>query len=327
MINRKRKSVLDLTICFFTVFFLTAGCGAVHSNPFAEFTASLQEVESGADAALRYLDSVNRDSFIQETAEASQSTEGFEAVQRMLLSGDDRNDAAGEMDSARLFVISPRFRSGINMLNNTLVSYSQLLETLAGSRNVSQTEFEGMIKELNEEIKSAVATLQSSGSEGIGGMVSTDASQAACAYIDDKRNRNLRKVLEENQPLIVELSGSLQDTIQASVRNIRTSYDDSRIKLGRELRPDLTVGIDARKQTVAELIELNDDFVTRLRILESLNDSYRLLPKAHAELVLAMEKPGHDLTAVNELFENGARMHTLYEKRNVPCGMNLFFSR
>jgi hypothetical protein len=68
--------------------------------------------------------------------------------------------------------------------------------------------------------------------------------------------------------------------------------------------------------TITKLIELNEDFLTRFRILEALNNSYRSLPNAHTELMNAVEKPGYDLAAVKGLYENGKHMYDLYRELN-----------
>jgi len=295
---------------------LLVGCGTINPEPFGKFTTSLQEVRTGADEALKYNDTANRDRYIEETAEFSQTSGGSEAVQNLLIQGVEDEPFAWEMNNVPLFMISPQFRAGVYTLNNTLIAYSELLATLSGSDIVSQTEFDDMAKDLNASLKSAATTLQLKDSQNIVGIISAGASQAAYSYINHKRLKNLRDILEKNQPLIVELSNKLQAAIRIAVRNLRQNYDENSIRLARELRPNTSVKIEARKKTVMKLIELNEDFLTRLRILEALNNSYRSLPKAHTELMNAVEKPGYDLAAVKGLYENGKHMYDLYRELN-----------
>ncbi len=306
----------DFKLSFLVVLCLSlfVGCGTINPEPFGKFTTSLQEVRTGADEALKYNDSTNRNRFIEETAEASQTSGGSEEVQNLLIQGVEGEPFAWKMNNVPLFMISPQFRSGVYTLNSTLIAYSELLATLAGSDIVSQTEFDDMAKDLNASLKSAASTLQLKDSQEIVGIISAGASQAAYSYIDHKRRKKLRDILEENQPLIVDLSDKLQKAIRIAVRNVRQNYDENSIKLARELRPNSSVGIEARKQTATKLIELNEDFLTRLRILEALNNSYRSLPKAHTELMVAVEEPGYDLAAVKGLYENGKHMYDLYRE-------------
>ncbi len=312
--NRKINFLIGLSIYSFPLLLFLTGCGAVHSDPFAKFTASLQEVDSGADEALRYAEIADRQRLIQEAADASQNAEGFDAVQNLLISVDDRDPFTWKMDGTEELMVSLQFRWGINTLNSTIISYSEFLTALAGSGMVSETDFYGMAQELNMKIKSAAAALRLENSNEIEGIVSTGASEEARTHISHKKNEKLQKILEENQPLIVDISDRLQGAIQTAAEHLRSDYDENSIKLARDLRPDLTVSLETRKRNVAKLLDLNDEFLTRLRILETLKETYRLLPKAHAELIVAVKKPACDLTAIDELYENGKRMNALYKK-------------
>jgi hypothetical protein len=288
------------------------GCGTVNPDPFGKFTISLQKVREGADEALKINDEANRERFINETAEASQTPRGSGAVQNLLIQGVEGEPFAWEMNKVPLFMTSPQFRSGVYTLNSTLIAYAELLSTLAGSDLVSQTEFDDLAKDLNAGLKSAAATLQLENSENISGIISAAASQAAFAYINNKRQSKLHEFLEQNQTLIVEISDKLQSAIRIAVRNLRQNYDEESQNLARQLAPNTSVKFKARKTTVTKLIQLNVEFLTRLRIMEALNNSYRSLPQAHAELMIAVDKPGHDLAAVKGLYENGKHLYDLY---------------
>lgn len=306
------KLSLLLILCLL----LFAGCGAINPEPFSKLTTALQEVRTGADEALKYNDVTSRNRFIEETAEASQTSSGSEAVQNLLIQGVEGKPFAWKMNKVPLFMISPQFRSGVYTLNSTLIAYSELLATLAGSNIVSQTEFDDMAKDLNSSLKSAASTLQLKDSQEISGIISTGASQAAYAFINHKRRKKLFEILEKNQPLIIVISDKLQEAIRIAVRNLSQNYDENSIRLVRGLIPDPSVTIEARKRTLTKLIELNEDYLTRLRILEALNNSYRSLPKAHTELMNAIEEPGYDLTTVKGLYENGKHMYDLYKELN-----------
>lgn len=312
------KLRFDFKLSFMVIFsfLLLISCATINPDPFGKFTTSLQEVRTGADEALKYNDLANRNRFIDETAEASQTSKGSAAIQNLLIQSVEGKPFAWEMNNVPLFMVSPQFRAGIYTLNSTLIAYSELLATLAGSDIVSQTEFDGMAKDLNAGIKSAASTLQLKDTQEISGIISVGASQAAYSYIDHKRRKKLLDILEKNQPLIVSLSDKLQSAIGIAVRNLRQNYDENSMRLARELKPNPSVEIEARKRTVMKLIELNEDFLTRLRILEALNNTYRSLPQAHAELMNAIEEPGYDLAAVKGLYENGKHMYDLYRELN-----------
>lgn len=291
-----------------------SGCGSINPEPFGKLTLSLQEVRNGADEALKYSDTENRSRFVEETAAASQTDNGSIAVQNLLIQGVDEKPFAWQMNTVPLFMISPQFRSGVYTLNSTLIAYSELLAALAGSDIITQSEFDDMAKDLNASLKSAATTLQLKDPENVIGIISVGASRAAYSYIDHKRKNKLQDILIENQPLISKISDKLQDAIRIAALNLRQNYDENSIKLASQLKPNPSVGIENRKQAVIKLIELNENFLTNLRILEALYNTYRSLPKAHAELLIAIERPEYDLAAVRGLYENGKHMHSLYKE-------------
>jgi hypothetical protein len=295
------------------IFFIT-GCGTIQHQPFAEFTTSLQELQKGADKALEYNDISNRNRFIEETAEVSTTQDGEEAVSNLLIEGVEGNPFAWKMDEVPLFMVSPRFRSGVYTLNSTLVAYSELLASLAAPELVSQEKFDDMARDLNGSLSAAAATLELEGMDEGVGIFSVAASQAAHAYIEHRRQGKLREVLEENQENISEISSKLQAAIRIAARNLRQTYEEQSIKLARHLVPNSSVGLDARRKTVAALVDLNDAYLSRLKVLETLDSTYRSLPKAHAELIEAVDKPGFNFAAVKGLYEKGKYMYDLYKE-------------
>lgn len=296
------------------VFFLITGCGTIKKQPFSDFSSSLQELRKGADEALKYNDTANRSRFIEETAEASATVDGAEDIKNLLIQSVEEEPFAWRMNEILLFMVSPQFRSGVYTLNSTLVAYSELLASLADSDIVSQKEFDTLAKDLNANLKAAASTLEFEGiDEGVG-IFSVAASQATRAYIDSKRRSKLREALEKNQPLMVNISAMLQKAIRIAVLNLRQDYDQRSIEIARRLVPNPSIDVAHRKKTVKALIELNEDYLMRLKILETLNNSYRSLPAAHLELIQAIEKPGYNLAAVQGLYENGKHMYELYKE-------------
>jgi hypothetical protein len=304
----------NLILLFCLGIFFVTGCGTIQHQPFAEFTTSLQELQKGADKALEYNDIANRNRFIEETAEASTSPDGEKAVSNLLIEPADGSPFAWKMDEVPLFMVSPRFRSGVYTLNSTLVAYSELLSSLADPELVSQKKFDDMSRDLNGSLNAAAETLELEDMEEGVGIFSVAASQAAHAYIEHRRQGKLREVLEENQDNITDISGRLQAAIRTAARNLRQTYEERSIKLARQLVPNPSVGLNSRKKTVAALVDLNDDYLSRLKVLETLDSTYRSLPKAHAELIEAMDKPGFNFAAVKGLYEKGKYMYDLYKE-------------
>ena len=296
------------------VLFLITGCGTIKHQPFSDFSSSLQELRKGADEALKYNDTANRNRFIEETAAASATVDGAEDIKNLLIQSVEGEPFAWRMNEMPLFMVSPQFRSGVYTLNSTLVAYSELLASLADSDIVSQKEFDTLAKDLNANLKAAASTLEFKEIDEGEGIFSVAASQATRAYIDSKRRSKLREALEKNQPLIVNISAMLQKAIRIAVLNLSQDYDQRSIEIARKLVPNPSVDIAQRKKNVNAFIELNEDYLIRLKILETLNSSYRSLPAAHLELIQAIEKPGYNLAAVQGIYENGKHMYDLYKE-------------
>ena len=296
---------------------LGTGCSTIQEQSFASFSSSLQELRKGADEALKYNDTANRKRFIEETAKATLTADGAEDISNLLIQSVEGKPFAWQMNQIPLFMVSVQFRSGVYSLNSTLVSYSQLLASLANSDLVSQTEFDTMAKELNANLKGAASTLGFTGKDEGVAIFSAAASRAAHAYIDSKRKSKLREALEENQHLIVDISAMLQRAIRIAVLNLRQDYDQRSITIARQLGPNKSIKLTTRKKTVEALVELNENYLKRLKILESLSNSYRSLPAAHLELIKAIEKPGYNLMAVQTIYENGKHMYQLYKEMQL----------
>jgi len=313
----KRKASRCSSFLYILIFFISVlltSCATIKQEPFSAFTTSLQELTKGADEALKYNDTANRNRFIEETAIASTKREGEEAITNILIESIPGNPYAWKMDEVPLFMISPQFRSGVYTLNSTLVAYSELLIVLAGSDLISQKEFDSFAKDLNSNFNSAAIKLKLEGFEQSIGIFSVGASQAAHSYIDYKRRGKLREILEKNQPLIVDISSKLQIAIRNAVRNLRQNYDQQSFQLARQLVPNQSATLDERKRIVTSIVELNEDFLIRLNILEALSNSYRTLPSAHNELLNSIENPKDTLATIKVLYDHGKHMYDLYRE-------------
>ncbi len=308
-----RQTHISILIIFM-VFAVLSGCKKINPQPFSDFSSSVQELRKGSDVALKYNDVSNRNRFIDEVSVASTTIGGAESVQNLLIQSEEGTPFGWKMDNVPLFMMSPQFRSGVYTMNSTLLAYSELLASLADSTLVSQKEFDALAKDLDGNLKAVATTLEFDGIDKGIGIFSVAASKAAHAYIDSKRKGKLKEILEKNQPVIIDISKMLQKAISIAVRNLRQDYDQRSMKLARQLVPSSSLKLEARKKVVTALIELNEDFVTRLKVLESLNNSYRSLPAAHVELTKAIEEPGYNLTAVKGLYEDGKHLYELFKE-------------
>ncbi len=293
------------------------GCATVQKvqpEPFSEFSSSVQELRRGADAALEINEKLNRERFVDETLADLGGPEGAESVTNLLIGGKANLPFAWTMGQTPLFMASRRFRHGVYTLNTTLVAYSELLKELASPKLVSREHFDGMARDLDANLTSAALALDIKGADQGLAIFSVAASTAMHAYIQNRRRAALRDALEKNQVHIKGISTQLQQAMRLAARNLRNDYENRWRPLATQLTPGAGGTQSARRRKIEAIITLNEEFVTRLSALETLNSSYRVLPGAHRELITALDNSGSGLSSIRELYANGKRLHNLYKE-------------
>src|SRR5450631_1607664 len=138
---------------------ILAGCPRVNPQPFIQFSDSTLELRKGADAALTINDDANKERFIEQTAAASLTPEGAEAVNNLLMTTDPKDPFAWHMEKTPLFMQSQRFRAGIYTLNTALVNYAELIKELSSPESLSPERLDKLTIDLNANLGSAARSL------------------------------------------------------------------------------------------------------------------------------------------------------------------------
>jgi len=288
---------------------VASGCASVDPKPFATFSESLQELRKGSDAVLSLNEEQNRARFLDKAVRKTGPGGDADFVGNLMM---DRDRSFGwTMKEPPLFLESSRFRAAVRMINEALVSYAGLLADLAAPDLVDPEQFDRMAKDLNGNLASAGRRLGLEGHESELALFSLAASKAAHAAIESKRQGHLKDVLKETQPGIDSVAQALQAAMRIAAQNLEQNYLE-----GFDATAEQIPGASAakRRTSIDQLLRENELYSDRLQALATLDHAYANLPVAHRELLEAIRKPGLDMTTVEDLYESGKHLYSLYEE-------------
>lgn len=292
---------------------LFAGCASVNPEPFVKYRNSVQEAHTGIDAAM----SVNYDWTRSGFIDGFSSDADSRFTQLIIQPG------AGyewELPLSPIYLSVKQTRSGLAKLNESFVKYADLLATLAGDDLVSITTFDQLAKNLNENITDAAEALGlDAPPKGIA-LFSTAASEAARLYIENRRQKHLKRMIELNQANVADYSAlciSLIHTIRGNIK----SYYVERIEPIR-IAWNSTTGA-ARHRNTEAMLNINEQFADAMRVLQELETVYRTLPNAHADLANAIEKPDLDFAGIQKLYGSAKRLQHLYSELNKTANKEI----
>ncbi|MCK4621536.1 MAG: hypothetical protein KAT62_04895 [Desulfuromonadales bacterium] len=293
---------------------LLSGCATIDPKPFSEFSLAVQEFRDGADTALSVNNELNRERYIKRIAKQSLQSEGKDDVLNLFIDNVENDPFGWKMKKVPLFMVSKRFQSGVYNLNSSLVEYAELLKSLAAPETVSKEQFDDLARDLDAGLTAAAERLEfKEVGKGIA-MFSAAATQAAHAFIDNKRGKSLQKIIDENQGNIATIAEKLQEALRLAAINLRTDYKSKRMNLAPRLTPGSKDNLGSREKIVKQFVELNEEYVTRLEILKVLDNSSQTLPNAHRELALAIKSPKMKLSSISDLSKKGKQLKKLYKE-------------
>jgi hypothetical protein len=289
---------------------LISGCATVDPKPFGEFSLAVQGFRDGTDAALSTNSELNRERFINRTAQKSMEGENVRGA--LKIQDVDTDPFGWTMEEIPLFMESERFRKGVYNLNTTLVTYADLLKSLAATELVSEDQFNDMAKNMDAGLAAAAEQLKFTNMDKGLAMFSTLAAKSAYAYIENKRSVELQQTMKENQANIDDLANRLQVAIETAKDNLTVDYDS---RFGWLVaRMSSKDKLDAREKLVAQFMALNEEYVKRLDTLRELNAYCSKLPSAHRELIQSIKSPKMKLSAINDLIKSGQKLQKLYKE-------------
>ena len=288
------------------------GCATVQHQPFQQFSTSVQELRDGANAALQSNEEENRERFVTATAEALADPDaGGEAAANLQIQPVEDDVFGWDMDEVPLFVVSGRFRQGVDRLNTALVTYSGLLEQLASPELLSRDQFDTMARDLNANVASATGALQVETDPRRLSLFSAASTGAFQAYLENRRRDSLRAAIETNQVQIDAIAAHLRSAAANAARNLRANYLHDSQEMARTLAAAGGESLTARKRMIEEHLALNERYLSRLAALETLDRAYGALSGAHKELARAVDDPAFGMSSVRELFDQGKHLLNL----------------
>jgi hypothetical protein len=300
MIALRRTPLRALLTPMIVVGLLSAcATGPISSAPFEQLAASMQQVRTGADAALGSVYDRMRDRYIAEAAAGD-----AEKVQGLLLTRPPDDPFGWATPNPPLFLTTAQFRDGVYRFNSALIQYATLLNQLAAKDLVDPKTFSQLATDLNGNVKSAAAALGVSAPGREIAIFSTLATAAFEAYLRHQQRSALLKALRENQPTIQSTAELGAQATRLTAAALRNEYDERSVALART----------ASAAAIRELADLDDRFIKEIAALRVLHDTYVALPSAHRDLAAGLEDPKLGFAAIRDLFQYGQDLYRRYEE-------------
>jgi hypothetical protein len=286
-----------------------AGCASISPAPFTAFTTSIQELRDGADASLSVVHERTRDRYIAEAA-AGDAVK----IEGLLLTQPAGDPFGWASANPPLFLKVAQFRGGVHQFNSAFVGYAGLLGQLASPDLVTSEQFEQLARDLNANLRTSARALGASGSPDKEiAIFSTLGTAAFRAYLKNKQRSSLLKALNTNQPTIQEAAELGASAVRITAMALRNEYNHSSAKLAASIaNPRLSDS--GKRETLKELIELDEKFIKEISVLRTLHSSYVALPAAHQELAVGLVDPKRGLPMIVELLENARDLNRLHDE-------------
>jgi hypothetical protein len=271
-------------------------------------------LRKGADAALTINDDANKERFIEQTAAASLTPEGAEAVNNLLMTTDPKDPFAWHMEKTPLFMQSQRFRAGIYTLNTALVNYAELIKELSSPESLSPERLDKLTIDLNANLGSAARSLGINDAGHELALFSLAATELLKTYLEIRKTDALLKALKENSTTIQGVSNRMQQAVRLAASNLNQNYTDENGKLIENLADQDAKDLNKKTELVRTLVELNQIYVHRLSILQVLHESYAALPRVNSDMINLVENSKFNASTIKELFENGKHLLVLHDE-------------
>lgn len=258
------------------------GCASTGSVYVTKFQASMLDLQEGVENEASLGVAAARARFVEEMKAKVKTTDGIALVDLQLQF--DAPYGYRYLDGKEpLYATLERFQRGLGNLNRAMADYAALLVQLAGDEatvTAQQAQLDAMRTKINATATKAATDFDVETKTGTGGnevpfpagLLSNAAMDIFEAAIDGRRRRDLAAATREVQPTMVAYSEKVRSALQQLAIGIRLDYDD-------RVEPLMLPPGD-----VDGLLELNEETEGRLRLLAALDESYRKLPAAHADL-------------------------------------------
>ena len=276
-------------LCLVAVVVLAAGCRSLEPTAFADFHHSLTILQ--ADVDLATVDALEGEREILQ----AQLLAGEVTPDRVSLQLEDHGYGwrlLPEPLAADRPPLPPYYdwclaRSRLQMANQAMRGYAELLLGLAKATPLSKTEKDELREHLNTLVVSGLDATPHAGTQkettAQAGILSTVAADSFLTYLHCRRMATLRQAIRANDPVFRDYARNAGELVRQLHANLQRHYNRTNEDLLKAWKGDK--GISAEK--VRQLLALNDDTIARLEMLEALETAIATLPAAHAELASA----------------------------------------
>ena len=284
------------------------------SQPLQLFSESMSALKLSTDAVLEDISPASKARFMANLYEelADEDFDYDDSLLESLLITTDR--ATLTVEHVPFFLKLEQFKAGVGQLSQSLVDYSRLLLQLQDPELLSAETFDTMANSLNQGAFDAVNAFnpkrapRADGNENVA-LFSQVTIGLVKGYLQSKQKGELTKLLKENQAVVLAFSEKMQKAI-----GMMAIFGQREYKFKANDLVDAALLKSSRNNAVADLIALDEQYIKELDVLRGLQQSYRDIPAAHAELVNAVEQPGARLPLIINLIETGKRLQGNYQQ-------------
>jgi hypothetical protein len=167
-------------------------------------------------------------------------------------------------------------------LTDVFVGYAGLLSDLADQKNMNEESFQKLNSDLYTNSRKLSSTAGENPDDEKLSILSSAAVQLFKTYTDSKRYEHLVEAVRENQPTVEKYSKKCIDLIRIMKSIVQNTYDQNYFEHSKLWRN--SAGKSERKQLANDIVSMNDSYIVTLALLESVENLYGRLPRAHQEL-------------------------------------------
>ena len=282
-----RKKQFSILVLGFFLIVLVSACANVDPKPFTKFNTAANGITAIDTAVDSHVSSVKE-------REMDRISNNLSEINNLALEFD--NPADDEYDpfwykykftnkaTEPIFIKLQRLDSGLTELNSSFIEYTSLLAALADGDLIKTEDFDQLSKDLNDNLNSALKSLDKDVDASGLALFSTIASTAAHAYISNKRKGYLIDILKDNQKDVDGFIDHAQNAIQIMRDEIIAEYGSSRHDLVRKY------STSPNKRLIANTYLANSEkTAAALEMFKALNDTYAALALTHKKLYTGLK--------------------------------------
>lgn len=289
-----------------------AGCPAIDQKPFAQFSRSVQEIQTGADHVLGADYELARARMLRRMKEDLRTALKQVTIEQVQGPNESIEVYRWKLGEEPLAMAVRRYRQAVNEFNGVLVAYAGRLADLAGPSALSEEDLAGMALRLTASAKEAATSLKLDVDRDKLAVFGTVAAGAFQQYVVSRQRRHLGRALRENQAWVEEMSRLGRE----AAKNLALLLWQEFLILQGELKAEIALAPDAaaRQPLFEKKSDMNEQFVDLLEALETLDEAYATLPPAHAELAGNLEVDYVSVETIRQLSHLGKRLERLHQR-------------